>query len=490
MKRAIVVGSGIAGLASAIRLAVKNYEVSVFEANSYPGGKVTAFEMNGFRFDAGPSLFTMPQFVEELFDLAGKKTEDYFEYLKHDVACHYFFEDGTFLPFKSNPEEVLKEVEKTLNIDTKPLAKHFEKSKFIYEKTHEAFLEKSLHQSKTYFSKAVFKALSNSFRLNIFKSMNQANEKALNHPKLVQIFNRFATYNGSNPYQAPGILNIIPHLEHGFGTYFPKKGMHSITLSLVRLAEDLGVKFHYDSRVTEILHDSKKVKGIKIGNDTIEAEVVFCNSDIRPAYRNLLPKLKVPKQVNKQEPSSSALIFYWGMNKVFPKLDLHNIFFSQDYEREFECIFNEKIVFEDPTIYVHVSSKLVKSDALENKETWFVMVNVPSNSGQDWTKVKTLVRENVIKKLSRILGENVEEFISCEEFLDPIRIEERTSSFGGALYGASSNERMAAFFRHSNFSKIKGLYFVGGSVHPGGGIPLCLLSAKIATQDIKTAFIG
>lgn len=486
MKKALVVGSGIAGIASAIRLCVKGFDVSVYEANSYPGGKLTAIQIDDFHFDAGPSLFTMPQYVEELFEIAGKSCADYFEYVKHDTACHYFFEDGTFLPFKSDVNQVLREVEDTLNVDSSSLKKHFQKSKFIYDKTHEAFLENSLHKTRNYFSQAVFKALTNSFRLNIFTTMHQANEKALNHSKLVQIFDRFATYNGSNPYQAPGILNIIPHLEHGFGTFFPTKGMHSITQSLVKLAEDLGVKFHFNSKVTEILHDSNKVTGIKIGEENIFADLVVCNADIRPAYRYLLPKLNIPKQVNKQEPSSSAMIFYWGIDKVFPKLDLHNIFFSEDYQKEFDFIFEKKQVFSDPTVYVHISTKIVKNDAPEGKESWFVMVNVPSNAGQDWTQIRVETRKNVLQKLSRILGENIEELILCEEFLDPIRIEERTSSFAGALYGASSNDRMAAFFRHPNFSKIKGLYFVGGSVHPGGGIPLCLLSAKIACAEINS----
>ncbi len=486
MKKAIVIGSGIAGISSAIRLAVKGFDVTVFEGNSYPGGKLSSFTLGEYRFDAGPSLFTMPQFVEELFLLAGKNPKDYFSYIKNETACHYFFEDGTFLPFKSDVNEVLTEVEATLKVSSRPLKNHFEKSKFIYDKTHEAFLEKSLHKFKTYFSKAVFKCFSNAHKLHLFSTMNQVNREALNHPKLVQIFDRFATYNGSNPYQAPGILNIIPHLEHGFGTFFPTKGMHSITESLVQLAKDLGVKFILNQKVTEIIHDKSKVQGIKIGNETIIADIVFCNSDIRPAYKNLLPKLKIPKQVNKQEPSSSALIFYWGMKKQFDNLDLHNIFFSENYEKEFSYIFKEKTVYHDPTIYVHVSSKIVNNDAPENCESWFVMVNVPSNSGQDWEEIRTETRKNVLLKLNRILGEKLEDLIEVEEYLDPIRIEKRTSSFAGALYGASSNDRMAAFFRHPNFSKIKGLFFVGGSVHPGGGIPLCLLSAKIATNFVKS----
>lgn len=485
MKKAIVVGSGIAGLASCIRLAVKGYEVQCFEKNEYPGGKLTAFSIDGFRFDAGPSLFTMPQFVDELFELAGKKTSDYFKYVKHDTACHYFFEDGTFLPFKSDISDVLIEVQNTLKIDSEPLKKHFEKSKLIYNKTHEAFLEKSLHKTKTYFSKAVMKCLSNAHRLHLFTSMHEVNSKKLNHPKLVQIFDRFATYNGSNPYKAPGILNIIPHLEHGFGTFFPKKGMHSITESLVNLAKDLGVKFEYNQEVKQILHNKNKVLGIKTNQAEYPADVVFCNSDIRPAYRNLLPQLKIPKQVNKQEPSSSALIFYLGIKQEFPKLDLHNIFFSENYQEEFDAIFNKNEVSDDPTIYVHISTKIVKSDAPNGQESWFVMVNVPSNCGQNWDEIRERVRQNVINKLNRMLSIDLEKLIVVEEFLDPIRIEQKTSSFAGALYGASSNDRMAAFFRHPNFSKIKGLFFVGGSVHPGGGIPLCLLSAKIATNFVK-----
>jgi phytoene dehydrogenase-like protein len=178
------------------------------------------------------------------------------------------------------------------------------------------------------------------------------------------------------------------------------------------------------------------------------------------------------------------MIFYWGMNKSFPQLDLHNIFFSNDYTQEFDMIFKKSSVCDDPTVYVHVSSKIASQHAPEGKENWFVMVNVPYNSGQDWEMLRNQIRKNVIRKLSKQLSENIEELIEVEDYLDPIRIEQRTSSFGGALYGASSNDRMAAFFRHPNFSKTKGLYFVGGSVHPGGGIPLCLLSAKIATSFV------
>ncbi|MCF8410897.1 MAG: phytoene desaturase [Crocinitomicaceae bacterium] len=484
-KKAIVVGSGIAGIASALRLRSKGYAVSVFEANSYPGGKLSLNQLGKYRFDAGPSLFTMPHYVDELFQLFDKNPSDYFQYVTNDVACHYFFPDGTFLPFFADTKKTVETVEKTLNITGTPLLNHFKKSEYIYDKTHSVFLESSLHATKTYFSKNIFSSILALPFLDIFKTMNQSNESGLNHPKLVQIFNRYATYNGSNPYQAPGILNIIPHLEHGIGSFFPTKGMHSITTSLVQLAEEMGVDFILNSKVSEILVEDKKVSGVKVRDTIHKADVVFCNSDIKPAYSNLLKKLPKPQRTLAQEPSSSAMIFYWGIKKSFPKLDLHNIFFSLDYKKEFETIFNQSTVCDDPTVYVHVSSKVVKEDAPDGCENWFVMVNVPYNSGQDWEHLRSVIRANILKKLTILLGEEIGALIEEEDYLDPIRIEQRTSSFGGALYGASSNDRTAAFFRHPNFSKIKGLYFVGGSVHPGGGIPLCLLSAKIASGFVK-----
>ena len=488
-KKAVVIGSGIAGLGAALRLRAKGYAVDVYEKNDYPGGKLTAFKLGAYRFDAGPSLFTMPQYVEELFALFGEVPSDHFEYIKHPTACHYFFEDGAFLPFYGDQQRLLESVKEVLHIDTKPLEDHLELSAYIYQKTHKVFLEQSLHSFKNYFSADILRCVAAMPWLHLFESMHKVNHKKLNHPKLVQIFDRYATYNGSNPYKAPGILHIIPHLEHGFGTFFPKKGMHAITESLVDLAKRHGVQFHLRTAVTEIQNQAGKVQGIQIKNQageaqTVSADLVICNSDVKPAYKNLLPSLKAPAKTIAQEPSSSAMIFYWGIGKRFENIDLHNIFFSEDYETEFAHIFDKKTVYSDPTVYIHCSSKVVPEDAPEGKEAWFVMVNVPANSGQDWDRMRVEIRKNVLTKLSRMLKTDIESLIEEEDYLDPVRIEQRTSSFAGALYGASSNDRMAAFFRHPNASKIEGLYFVGGSVHPGGGIPLCLLSAKIASEFI------
>ncbi len=479
-KKALIVGSGIAGLASAIRLRRLGFDVEVFEKNAYPGGKLTSFKLGAYHFDAGPSLFTMPHLVEELLE------KNILEYVKSETACHYFWEDDTVIKFPADIKQLINEVPKQLNVAAEPLKKHFERSKYIYDKTHKVFIERSLH--KLNFNLDLIKAIIAIPKLFIFNTMHRVNKRKLNHPKLVQIFDRYATYNGSSPYLAPGILNIIPHLEHGIGTFFPTNGMQAITDVLVKEATELGVVFHYNQKVEKIIVQSKICKGLETNDSIFKGEIVVCNSDIKPAYNYLLKGEKKPKKTMEQEPSSSALIFYWGIDKKFEELDLHNILFSENYEQEFEAIFKDKTIYEDPTVYIHVSSKIVKNSAPLNGENWFVMINVPYNSGQDWEKLREKARKYILEKINRILKTDIEKHIVCEDYLDPIRIEERTSSFGGALYGASSNDRMAAFFRHPNFSKVKGLYFVGGSVHPGGGIPLCLNSAKIACEIIAKDF--
>jgi phytoene desaturase len=483
MKKAIIIGSGIAGIASAIRLQNKGYHVTVLEKNNYPGGKLSEINLNDFRFDAGPSLFTLPNLVNELFELSNKKPSDYFEFEKCEVTCNYFFEDGTLLIFYADKEKRDKEIAEKLKIDPKLTNEYLKNASFKYDSTKETFLEKSLHKSTTYFSKNILKTIKAIPKLDLFKTLNTLNEQKLNHTKLVQIFNRYATYNGSSPYSASGILSLIPHLELNIGSYFPKNGMYSITKSLVKLAEELGVQFIYNSEVSSIEFQKNRISKVISTTGVFETDILINNVDVKMAYQTFLKNIKAPTFVLNQERSSSGIIFYWGINKEFPTLDLHNIFFSTNYEEEFETLFKKKVLYSDPTVYINITSKKNKNDAPAGCENWFVMINVPSIEKQELDLNQA--RKNIIEKLNRILNCNIENHIIEESFLTPTIIEQKTASFGGALYGSSSNSRNAAFFRHSNHSKVKNLFFVGGSVHPGGGIPLCLNSAKIATELIN-----
>jgi phytoene desaturase len=485
-KKVAIIGSGIAGIATAIRLASKGHQVDVFESNPYPGGKLSERHLHGYRFDAGPSLFTLPQLVDELFSLCGENPEDHFQYQRIDVLCKYFFDDGTIACAYSDENKLIDEFSKKFDEPKKNIIRILKRSAFLYRNLSEMFMSQSLHDPKTYLSKNALKAYRNLHRFDFFRTMDKANRASLRNPKLIQIMNRYATYNGSNPYQTPATMNIIPHLEYGIGGFFPKKGMHHITETLVSLAKRQGVNFWLNQRVNRIVLDKHKVVGIEISGENKSYERVVSNMDITGTYRKLLPNLDPPKRLLKQPKSSSAIVFYWGIKGSFKGLDLHNIFFSHDYRAEFEAIFNNGTLYIDPTIYVNITSKYNKKDAPKGCENWFVMINAPNNQGQNWDVLISHARQNILTKLAHVLGQNIENLIEAEDVLDPRSIESRTSSSLGALYGNSSNNKYAAFLRHANFShKVEGLYFCGGSVHPGGGIPMCLSSAKIVDRYFR-----
>ncbi len=489
-KKAIVIGAGIAGLASAIRLSVQGFEVSVFEKNNYPGGKLSEFKLDGFQFDAGPSLFTQPENIEELFSLAGEPIEEFFQYQSLPISFKYFYDDGTVINAYTNNQAFAEELESKTGEKKERLLTYLEGSKKLYQNIAGLFLNNSLHQIKTLFSPGVAKAIATLRRKYLFKSMHELNAAHFTQPHTIQIFDRFATYNGSNPFQAPGMLSLIPHLELNQGTFYPKGGMISITNALYKLALKKGIRFHFSEPIERIIVNENKAVGVVVNRKNIFANIVVSNMDVYFTYQRLLLDHSSATEVLKQERSSSALIFYWGMDHSFPELELHNIFFTKDYQAEFESLFKSKKAYADPTIYVNITCKIEPGlQAPMGKENWFVMVNAPANMGQDWLQFRAQYRAAIIEKLHKILGVDLEAMIQVEEVLDPVIIESRTDSYMGSLYGTSSNSKMAAFLRHPNFSKkIKNLYFVGGSVHPGGGIPLCLKSASIMSKMVAKDF--
>lgn len=481
--KAIVIGSGIAGIAAAIRLKVKGYEVTIFEKNNYTGGKITVIEKNGFRFDAGPSVFTLPELVLELFQLAGKNPNDYFKYVRHSVSSNYFWNDGTRFSAPGTKSEFVEKSSAFFNEPSSNITKFLAESERKYAITRPVFLEKSLHQLKNYRSKIYLKSYVKLLGLDIFKSLHKTNKRHIKHPKLVQIFDKFACYNGSSPFQTSGVMSLMPHLEITLGTFFPVGGMHSISQSLTQLCLDLGIHIELNAEVTKIVTQHKKVTGIEVKDQFIPADIIICNSDVHFTHTQLLKTPKPPKAIH-CERSSSVVVFYWGIDKSFKELDLHNMFFPDDYAAEFTSIFETKELYTDPSIYIHKSCEIVKTDAPDGKENWFVMIMVPSEPEKITEARIEQLKEIVVQKLSGILKENISELIVSEELLTPQLIEQKTYSYKGALHGTSSNSIFSAFLRHSNFSNsFKNLFFVGGSSHPGGGIPLCLLSAKIATDN-------
>lgn len=483
MAKALVIGAGIGGISAALHLRKLGYEVEVFEKNHAPGGKMQLIDKEGYIFDAGPSLFTLPHLIDEIFDLFDSDRSSYLEYYRKDSTCNYFWDDGSRFVANADTAAFCREAAEFFGVPERNIENYLKSSAYKYELTADIFLRRSLHQFNNYLRPDTLKALLNAGSLDLFQSLNEVNEEHLSNPKLVQLFNRYATYNGSSPYKTPGIMSMIPHLEMELGSFYPKGGMYAIVKALHQLSLDQGIKFHFNTSVHEILMEGKSTVGIRTDQGIHLSELTVCNMDMHAAYEHIMPSERKTHKSLEQECSSSALVFYWGIDKEFPELDLHNIFFSEDYKNEFKHLFDTRELAEDLTVYVNITSKEEAGMAPEGHENWFVMVNAPANYGQDWKQLKAKARKLILQKLNPILSTDLEKHIVVEESLDPLLIESNTFSHRGALYGSSSNSKFSAFLRHPNFSQeFKNLYFCGGSVHPGGGIPLCLMSGKIVAD--------
>lgn len=483
-KHAIIIGSGVGGLSAAVRLSALGLKVTVIEANDYVGGKLTSKWLGKYRFDMGPSVFTLPNLIDDL--TAVSKIDKPFQYLKLNTICHYFFEDGTKLVAYADKQKFAEEVANKLGETKESVLEQLKFSAFCYETTSELFMEQSLHKLSNFLNLKTLKGIVRAPKLKLNKTMNEVNSQRFKNPKTVQLFNRFATYNGSSPFQAPALINIIAHLEHNLGPVTPIGGMHDITMHLYDLSKQLGADYRMNERVLKINTSNEKAVSVTTDKETIEADFIVSNSDIKHVYGKLLDKKYYQQKLLDQEKSLSALIFYWGIKKEFPELTLHNMLFSNDSKKEFECMFLDKKPYHDPSIYINIGSKYAKQDVPEGCENWFVMINVPHNQSGKPVEYISEMRKHIVAKINRVLKIDIEALIEVEDVLDPYNIEKRTSSAGGSLYGNASNNKYAAFLRHANNnSQLKNLYFTGGSVHPGGGIPLGMLSAKIVAEMIE-----
>ncbi|MFP4266784.1 MAG: phytoene desaturase family protein [Spirochaetaceae bacterium] len=517
-KRVAIVGAGLGGLSAAIRLSAAGMHVKVYEQSSHAGGKAGTLSLGGYRFDTGPSLITMRHVFDELLQVSashrgpesqgGKPQEGKLTFVPLDPICTYYFSDGTVFNARSQPHMCADEAAAVFGEKPSHILRFLEHSRNIYRRTAPLFLEGSLHTLDTNFGKKVLKGIFSRGRLDTHKTMDEANRRFFRDTRLVQLFNRYATYNGSNPYKVPGTLNIIPHVEYNMGAFAAEEGIYSIPSALFSRAEELGVQFLFNTRIDKIIRDDRdatgrestrsrrrrenrrvkgRVTGLAFNGGSEEADVVVSNVDARLTYESLLDDYDAPyaARYRRLEPSSSGLVFFWGMKSSYPELGVNNIFFSDNYPKEFDAIFNELRCPDNPTVYVNITSKVSVHDAPGGGENWFVLVNAPRNAGQDWPGEEKRMRSAVLERVSRALGKNVADDISVEQTLNPSHIEAETGSIYGSLYGISSNTKTAAFLRHpANTGRYENLYFTGGSVHPGGGMPLAILSGKIAAELI------
>ncbi|MDZ7409686.1 MAG: phytoene desaturase family protein [candidate division KSB1 bacterium] len=486
LKHVLVIGAGLGALSAAVRLARMGFRVTVFEKNAEIGGKAGERLLHGYRFDTGPSLLTMPFVVDELFAFAGCAREQFLHYVPLEPICRYFFPDGTRLDASSDPARMKAEIARLSAREAAQYEKFLAYSRRIYQLTAEIFLFSPFHEWRRLLRRRNWRTLFSLPLLDPWRTVHQGVARFFSDARLLQLFDRYATYNGSNPYRAPATLNIIPHVEYELGGYYIQGGMRRLVTALAQVMQHLGVELHISHRVEKILHDGKKVTGLQVEGEKVAGDYVLCGQDVVVAYEQSLEGFdRRRRQLRRLEPSCSGLVFLWGVRRTHEQLLHHNIFFSHDYRREFEEIFDELLPPQDPTIYLAITSKSDPAHAPGGGENWFVLLNMPYLSGRcDWRKEWPQVRERVLTKLRRF-GLEVASAIAVEEVITPQDFYDLYLSNRGSIYGISSNRRSTAFRRPPNRSRdLEGLYFAGGATHPGGGIPLVLLSGKLAAELI------
>jgi phytoene desaturase len=494
--RTIIVGGGLGGLSAAIHLAIKGERVLLLEKNERVGGKLNIFQRDGYTWDTGPSLFTMPWVLRELFEAAGRRLEDALEIVPVEPTCRYRWPDGErFDAFQLLPQ-LVQEVRRLSPPDVPSLFRFLEHTSRIYDAVAPTFLLKPYGGLRELITPQLMR---HALRIDALRTVDGAVRAFFRSPHLRQVFNRYATYNGSSPYLSPATFNLIAYIELAEGGWYVRGGMYGLARALERLTRDLGVEIRTNAEVAEILTTERRgrktrgqVSGVRLaGGATIEAERVVVNADPRYAYARLLPgQERAARRLQRLTPSCSGFIMLLGVDRTYERLAHHNIFFSADYEREFAAIFAKGVPAPDPSVYVCASCVSDPQHAPPGHMNLFVLVNAPSvgsapGRSYSWLREAEAYGDTVLRKLERMGLEGLRGHVATQTIITPEELERRYNAAGGAIYGLASNDPFAAFARPpQRAAELRGLYFVGGGTHPGGGIPLVLLSGRAVAQHI------
>lgn len=497
MAKISIIGAGIGGLSAAARLAKLGHKVSVYENSDQAGGKCRTEWFGDYAFDTGPSLLTLPAVYRDLFLKTGKRIEHVLELEPVNPAFVYNFSDGVKLTFPnlSNPDtysEISRVLGESASLSWKRL---IERSERMWDLSREQFVESELNSIWPLLKNR--KLLTQIRQIAPFTSLRKLSDKMNLDPHLRNIVDRYATYTGSDPRTAPAVLLTIAFIESTFGAWHIKGGIGQLSTALQNRCLELGVSFEFNSPVTSIQVKNNTVTGLIVGdNRFVSSDLVVANADAEYVYNKLVAKeVRTAnferKKLKNAVKSLSGFSLLLGLdNTKGEKVELshHNVFFPNDYDQEFEDIFTKKIPVNDPTIYICApkDSTMVKSP---NKQAWFVLVNAPRHEpgvGWDWSSGSETYAQKIINRLDN-LGLNVSKRLEVLKYRSPADLESYALAPGGSIYGTSSNSVNSAFLRARNRSKTKGLFCVGGSAHPGGGLPLVGISAEIVARCIGRA---
>lgn len=485
-KSAIIIGGGLGGLATALRLARAGWRVTVCEQGPTLGGKMNRWEQRGFRFDTGPSLITMRWVFEELFEAAGTRMDEHLELVSMHPLAEYVYADGTRFNYTSNLPDWLQTIRQLEPRDVDGFFRFMHLGARLFEVSRETFFRRRPLDAPDLRS---LKAMRHMPLRHAWGNYHRTVAAHFRSPHLRQLFDRYPTYVGSSPYRSPATLAVIPYIEYAYGGWHIKGGLYRLVESLTALAERAGVTLMTRARVERIEHDGRRINGVLLAdNSRLAADAVVMNGDA--SMKGALLGLNKAATLAPQARSLSGLVFLVGVKRTLPELSHHAVYFSRDYRHEFAQLFNKRQFPDDPTVYVSAPSRTDRSLVPDGVgETLFIMANAPANDGDDeWTEAKMQeARTRVFARLKKGGFPDIEfDIAAVSDVWTPRRIGERYAMPGGAIYGTHSHGWRRAFLRPPNKdARFAGLYYVGGSTHPGGGTPTVLLSAKITSELVE-----
>jgi phytoene desaturase len=491
-KKIIIIGSGFGGLGAAIRLANNNYDVEIFEKLDKPGGRAYVYEINGFKFDGGPTVITAPFLFNELFDIAGRKMENYIKLIPLDPFYRIFNHEGKSFDYKSDKEFTLSQIDKWEPDDKDGYLRFIKTTKSIFQK---GFIELS---DKPFLKFGdILKILPDLLKLKSYRSVYKYTAGYIKNDFLRQVFSFHPLLVGGNPFDTTSIYALIHYLEREWGIHYAIGGTSTIVDALVRLFKELGGKIHLNSEVKEIVIKNRKVTGIRLrDNSEISADAVISNGDMAFTYMNLINEKFRKKYTNKKiqnmKYSMSLFVIYFGTKKRYNNTNLahHNIILGKRYKGLLDDIFTNKKLAEDFSLYLHMPSKTDSSIVPPGCECFYVLSPVPNlGSGINWNEQAKLYRDKIIFFLEKNYLPDLRKYIIAEHYIDPFHFRDNLNSYLGSAFSLEPILTQSAWFRpHNRSEDFDNLYLVGAGTHPGAGLPGVLSSAKIAENLINQSF--
>ncbi|MBP6602115.1 MAG: phytoene desaturase [Verrucomicrobiales bacterium] len=490
-KKVIVVGAGLGGLAAAISLRAEGFEVEVLEKNEQIGGKLNFKEVEGYGFDLGPSIFTLPQFFENLWERAGKKMSDYVELQPVSPHWRNFFEDGVVLDLYEEPDRMKAELGK-LPGSQEQLWTQFQAflqyGREQYDLVDSGYFRKGLDNVWEMLRHYGWKLI---FKMDHRRTMSEAIHESFEEEHLRSIFEYFIKYVGSSAHDAPGYMNLMPLIQFDYGLWYVRGGMYNLARGLGRLLEDLGIALRLNCEVTSINQAGPIVQGITLaGGEILESDYVVCNMEVLPAYRRLLSEPPAfLRKLEKFAPACSGLVIHLGTDRIYHQLAHHNFFYSKNQSKHFDSVFQQGKLPEDPTIYLVAPTRSDPSKAPEGHDNIKILPHIPPiNPDKPHTDEEYMaLKDRVIDKLERMGLTDLRKHTVVEDVLTPVDLEKMYYSNGGSIYGVVSDWKLnQAFKAPKQSSKYRNLFFTGGSVNPGGGMPMVILCGqKVADRIVR-----